>query len=543
MAITYSLGPMPKWVFINNEGTAAGGGTLETFSSTNKSEHKPVYKDAAGGVAWPNPILINLNGVQGPFYWRNDSTDPDDSYFLVAKDSDGNELWTVDEYTGGSGSGGGGNTKTYIPIVNYITNNQFIDHIDDMLVAANLTNTVIAPSNHKGFTPSLGSSSTQSVISTYGAVGPDIRFVKNSVSATDQITFPIFAFGSDPLTGDVTPVEYVYYKCTGLAPGESYKSFQFPITQKVKNLANQTMSFSLWAAVAAAPVTIRAYIRQYFGAAPAASADYRLEISVMDLTPTWTNFPISFTVPSVALKSIGALGTQTDDDALYLQIEMPLGVPSDVFFTKPKLYLGDIDPSNLEFEDYDEINSINSTPRTGQVIATLASNMGRGWVAMDDGSIGNVGSGATNRPNKDTFQLYSTIYVGVSDTYAPVSTGRTAPGTTMANAITDFLAGKRLTLPRALGRAMAEAGAGAGLTSRALGQFVGLEAISVAQMPAHTHPGSTAPIQTAFVNSALGGVGFMIPGGTTALTIASQGGGAADGNMPPTTFFNFFIKL
>src|SRR6185436_15079398 len=98
-----------------------------------------------------------------------------------------------------------------------------------------------------------------------------------------------------------------------------------------------------------------------------------------------------------------------------------------------------------EFDDYDQINSINSTPRTGDIKTSLLSSAPNGWVAMNDGSIGNVGSGATNRANKDTFQLYKTIWDGVIDTWAPVSTGRGA------SAVADFVAGKTLTLPKSLG--------------------------------------------------------------------------------------------
>jgi hypothetical protein len=118
----------------------------------------------------------------------------------------------------------------------------------------------------------------------------------------------------------------------------------------------------------------------------------------------------------------------------------------------------------------------------------------------------------------------------------------------MANAITDFLAGKTLTLPRSLGRALAGAGTGAGLTARVLGEYVGSEVITIAGMPAHNHPGSTIQVG--------GGGGGTIPTATnlTALstnpvTVAAQGGGtlntqgAADGNMEPTSFFNVFIKL
>ncbi|HHF7350837.1 TPA: hypothetical protein ACPSKZ_000687 [Legionella anisa] len=536
MAIDYLLAPIPKWVLINNQGTVAGGGRLFTYRSLNKVQPKIVYQDAGGTIPYTNPIVFDLNGVQGPFYWEVDSANPDDTYYLEAYEAPvpgsgadrGPLLWTLDDYAP-QGSGGGGDVTTYLPLLNYIANNQFIDHADDTTNPIGVTNLNIAPSNHKGFTPV-----ANAIVGTFGVVGPDIRFVKNNINATDQITFPLFPLASNPLIGDVTPVEYVRYQCTNSPLGETYKAFQFPICQKVKNLSNQAMTFKIWAAVTATPVNINIYVRQYFGSGSGSSAEVRTLIGTCSLTTTWTDFNIPFVVPDVAGKSIGTPGSQTDDDALYIQVEMPLGQPCDVLFTKPALYLGTIDP-DLDFEDYDQINSINSTPRTGDVRVSLTTSAPRGWIPMNDGSIGNVGSLASIRRNKDTFQLFKTIWDGVVDPFAPVSDGRGA------SALADFLANKTLTLPRSLGRALAGAGAGSGLTARSLGQFLGSETISAAAMPAHTH----GPLAgTGFIQSGGGtiaasiGTSFSI-GATTGVT----GGGAADGNMPPTTFMNVFIKL
>lgn len=529
MAITHLLAPIPKWVLINNEGTVAGGAKLYTYRSLNKIQEKIVYQDAGGTIPWTNPIIFDLNGIQGPFYWTVDSADLSDTYYLEAYDSDDNLLWTLDDYFP-PGSGGGGNVTTYVPIQNYITNNQFIDHIDDTANPTGVTNLVIAPSNHKGFTPSL----INPIVGTYGVVGSDIRFVKNNTTATDEISFPLFALASAPLTGDVTPVDYVRYQCTNSPAGETYKAFQFPICQKIKNLANQDMTFKIWARVTATPVTITAYTRQYFGSGTAASAEVRTSIGTMVLDTTWTSYNISFVVPDVAGKSIGTPGQQTDDDALYLQLEMPLGAPCDVLFTKPALYLGTIDPDQ-NFESYDQINAVNSTARTGDVKTSLLSSAPKGWVAMNDGSIGNVGSGATTRANQDTFQLYKTIWDGVSNTYAPVFTGR---GST---AVADFIAGKTLTLPRSLGRALAGAGAGTGLTSRALGEWLGTQTntLTRTQLP--------DPIQNNLgVASVLAGGGvtvFLDNNNLGSGILANPGGNQPTNNMQPTSFMNVFIKL
>lgn len=532
MTIAYNLSPMPKWVIMNNEGTAAGGAKLYTYRSLNKTQEKAVYQDDAGTVPWTNPILFDANGTEGPFYWKTDSANTNDTYYLEAYDSNDNLLWTLDDYFPPSGSGGGSST-TYYPINNLIANSVFIDHINDTANPIGVTNLLVAPSNHKGFTPAL----ITPVVGTNGVVGPDIRLVKNNTNATDQITFVDFSLSDGPLTADVTPAQYLRYQCTNAPASETYKSFQFPICQKVKNLAGTQVTFRVWIKSGSGTPTVSLYSRQYFGSGGSPSAEVRTLQGTISLTTSWQNASIQFTVPSVAGKSVGTSGQQTDDDALYLQLDMPLGQACDIWFTKPALYVGTIDP-DINFVTYDEIYGISQTPRTGEVMTSYQSSAPGGWVAMNDGSIGNTGTAATNRANKDTFQLFKTLWDGVSDTYAPVATGRGA------SAVADFSAGKIMTLPLTLGRALAAAGTGTGLTARTLGQYLGTETISIADMPAHNHPGSTVPsVDGAGAASPNSARQSDVTANTIPLTIASQGGSAADGKMQPTSFVNVFIKL
>lgn len=532
MTITYNLAPIPKWVLIKNDGTVAGGGKLYTYSSLNKSEEKAVYQDPGGTDAYTNPILFDLNGVQGPFYWAVNDAALDDTYYLKAFDSDNNLLWDMDGYHP-TGSGGGGSTTTYVTIKNYITNNQFIDNVGDVAGSTSLpVDLLLAPSNHKGFTPV----TSVPIVGDNGTLGPDIRFVKNNTSAADNIYFPLFALADYPLTGAVTPVQYVRYQCTSPGTSEAYKSFQFPITQKVKNLSNTSVTFGIWARVAATPVDIKVYTRQYFGSGTAASTEVRLEQANFSLTTDWDWYTTNFTVPSVSGKSLGTPGLETDDDALYIQVEMPLDLECDIYFIKPALYLGTLN-NELEFENYDQIDSIDQTPRTGDIKIGYYPTTPRGWVLMNDTSIGNVSSGADTE-GAYTFQLYKTLWDGVSNTWAPVSSGRGA------TALADFLAGKTLTLPRTLGRAIAQAGTGSGLTARDLGEWMGDQANSIvaANLPDHLHDASPAN----FVNTGSGGV-FSSggSGGSTGVTGGITGFTSVTpfNVMQPTTFMQVYIKL
>lgn len=525
MAITYNLAPIPKWVIMNNQGEAAGGAKLYTYRSLNKVQQKIVYQDPAGTIPWTNPIIFDANGTEGPFYWETDSADLDDTYYLEAYDSDDNLLWTIDDYFP-PGSGGGGNTTTYVPLNNLIANNIFYNHIDVPVtpVPANL---VISPSNKQGFTPDI-----DPVIGTYGAVGPDVRLVKNNGAAVDTLSFVDFASGSDPLTGDVTPTEYMRYQCNNSPLGETFKSIQFPINQKVNYLDNQEMTFQLWARVGATAANLTLYVRQYFGTGGSPTAENRPSVGTISLDTTWTHYNIQFTVLNTSGTTLGTCG----DDALYLQLDLPLGTPCDIWLTKPTLYLGNVNPDK-DFTSYDQINTILLQPNTGDIKSFLSTRAPWGWIPMNDGSIGNTGSGATTRANQDTFFLYKTLWDSISNTYAPVSTGRGASGQA------DFVAGKTLTLPRMLGRALAAAGSGVGLTVRALGEYLGTETISIADMPAHTHPPLSG---TAFRVRVPGGGGIDATAGTLNTddaTTGSTGGSAASGKMPPVSFHNVYIRL
>jgi microcystin-dependent protein len=535
MAITYVQAFPPLWYIVGKDGLAAGGAQMFTYDSITR-QPKPVYQDPSGNLAWRNPVIFDLNGTNGPFYWKEDSVNPTDLYYVEVYDKEGTLLWQENNFPA-SGSGGGGNVTTILTLVNYITNNQFINNIGAQ--AGPLpTNLVVAPSNHKGFTPAL----TNPIVGTYGVLGPDIRFVKNNTNAVDSLSFPEFPLSSSPLTNDVTPVNYVRYQSNS-ATGETYKSFQFPITQKVKNLSNQIMTFGVWAAVTTTPVDIQAYCRQYYGsgtgATPESVSTRTLIGSPMSLTSTWQWFPRKFTVPNVSGNSLGTPGLQTDDDAIYIQIDMPLDQPCDVLFTKPVLFIGTADPDN-EFDSYDMIDSIDQTPRTGDIRVSYWTSAPLGWVPMNDGTIGNVGSGATLAAGQYTFQLYKTLWDAVSNTYAPVTGGRGA------TALADFLANKTMRLPLSLGRALAAAGSGSGIIPTVLGQSSGSDThvITIGEMPTHDHPGSTVTTGAiAGITPSLATQNATIISQQAFVTVAPQGNNTPMSIIQNTSYMNVFIKL
>lgn len=190
---------------------------------------------------------------------------------------------------------------------------------------------------------------------------------------------------------------------------------------------------------------------------------------------------------------------------------------------------------------------------TGDVKVTLKSSADDGWVMMDDGTIGDGSSGATTRANADTVDLFTLLWNNCANAQAAVSGGRGV------SAAADYAAHKTIALPKALGRALASAGAGSGLTSRALGAILGEEThqLTSAEMPSHTHTqNSHTHVQRGHTGSGSAGSTILTTGtaavpnlipsqNDTAATATNQntGGDGAHNNMQPTLFVNVMVKL
>jgi hypothetical protein len=178
---------------------------------------------------------------------------------------------------------------------------------------------------------------------------------------------------------------------------------------------------------------------------------------------------------------------------------------------------------------------------TGDGKITLKTVADPGWILLNDGTIGPSGSGATTRANDDTEALYKHIWNTISDTWAPVDGGRGI------SADDDWGAEKLLKVPVVLGRALAIAGAGVGLTARSLGQALGEEThlLTAAEsgLKQHNHPQRTDDN----TGAAQGGDGPDVnAGGFVVGSTGNAGPEDADdehNNMQPTSFWNVMVKL
>lgn len=115
--------------------------------------------------------------------------------------------------------------------------------------------------------------------------------------------------------------------------------------------------------------------------------------------------------------------------------------------------------STKQYVDQLRADFLALLPTTGDLKPTYKVVADPGWVLMDDGTIGNAGSGASNRANADTQALFTLLWNNVANQWAPVSGGRGA------NAAADFAANKTIVLPQMLGRSLACFGTGTSTAS------------------------------------------------------------------------------
>lgn len=198
---------------------------------------------------------------------------------------------------------------------------------------------------------------------------------------------------------------------------------------------------------------------------------------------------------------------------------------------------------------------------TGDLKIRYGTGAHTGWVRAAGRTIGSASSGASERANSDTEDLF--LHLWAEDANLSVSTGRGV------SAAADWSANKTIALPDWRGRALAglddmgNSAAGRltatyfGTSAIALGAAGGSEShtLTTAQLAAHSHgvtdPGHTHSYSLAAVAGASGASGTVLGtltsgttgSNTTGISINNAGSGSAHNNASPAMLATIYIKL
>lgn len=451
-------------------GLPLSNGTITMYQDNSRTTLKNWYYQVGTPgnytyITLPNPMTLSAVGttMDGnnndiiPFYYpydENSETPVAQPYYVVVKDSGGEVQFTRENFP--YNPNGISPADTIPTNNNLIVNNVFWRNAGS-LNASTLSSTIeingdtlyfatIAPSQHDGYLMS------------------DIQFYKDANNGTDAINFYQFVppasnptFPDQILEGDVTPEFYLNVQCTG-AGTETRKYVQIPLSLHVKSLSGYTnLNFTVQAMAVPGSsnpeITISLF--QYLGTGVLSPAVIPEE--TITLGNSWEKYVVNVPIPSAANLTLGNGG----DDALYIQIGYPTAATFNINIAVPSAYLSEDVPTD-SFQTYDEVNSIISSPRTGDVRMSVNSYYPFGWIPMNDGTIGNPSSNSSTRANKDTWLLFDYLW----DIAKPYDTGSNfnpicqmytsagSPTNYSTSAIGDFNLNNQLALTKMFGRVL-----------------------------------------------------------------------------------------
>ncbi len=463
--------PLLQDYFVDNvTGAAMSGGIITCYRDNARTTLKNWYYQTGAPGAYsylplPNPMTLSdvgtIEDANGndviPYWYPYDESNStiNQAYYVKVVNSDLQNQFTRANFPFNPNQTTPTNTVTTDK--NLIINNEFWRNV----VSVNATTlaksvdidgvdyyyTTIAPSQHDGM-----------------PVMSDIQFFKNQNGAVDTLTFGNFVDDSfaDQVIGTdaITPEYYLNFECSQTG-SEASKYIQIPIQLHVNSLSgvqNCTITIAAMALSGNPEITLGIY--QYLG--DGVSSPLVSVIETIPLTNSWQKYTsIPFTMPSAQGVTLGDGG----DDCLYLQIGLPAGGTGicNLNLAIPGVYLSDNPPTN-DFQTYDEINAIISSPRIGDVRTSMNEFYSFGWVPMNDGTIGyNSDTGAayhpTARNNADTWPLYSLLWnkfkdytISTTNILAQLIDSTGANVAYGSSAIGDFSANKSLTLTQTMGK-------------------------------------------------------------------------------------------
>lgn len=455
---------LQNYLVDKDTGLPLAAGIVSLYQDNSRTTFKNWYYQTGSPGAYTylplaNPLTLSAVGTitdpNGndtlPFYYPFSETDnvTPQPYYIVVTDANGEQQFTRQNFPF-EGSASGSTTATPT-LNNLIVNGEFWRNLGNV-TTTNTTIALLAPSQHDGYTM------------------PDITFNKNATGATEMISFNNFVYGNpatstpgfpdQPIKNDIAPEYYLNFQCTGTGT-ETTKYIQIPIQLHVTSLSgvtNCTATIDAMALSGTPQISLAIY--QFLGSG--VTSPTPIILKTFTLTNNWAKYAVSFTMPSAQGLSPGSKLGIGGDDALFLQINLPVGVSGicNINIAKPGVYLSSTIPTN-DFVTYSQISGIIVTPRTGDIRTSIGPNFESGWMPMSDGTIGSANSVATARANNDTWPLFNLLWAlfnrfnhGSTNDICQMFTSTGTPIPYGSSAIGDFTANNQLALPQQVSKAV-----------------------------------------------------------------------------------------
>lgn len=520
MTTNFILAPNGRWSARTLVGEAAINALLFTYINLTRTP-KTTYQDPAGSTPNTNPVRLDSKG-EANIYWATDEYYTIELYQYNPISGNYDQLiYSQDNYPI-TLAGNGGDITVNQAFPNLVRNPQFTYWGTADMFYPNAIQTVFSV-----FSPATN------------PIALDWTFTySSSLSAsTMQISRQTFTAGQTEVPG--TPIYYLRYSCSGIGDSSETSKYIYQTYNNAQTLNNTQVSFGIWArSQTNSPLIVN--VRQFFSSGPSVFAS----VLSVTLTSDWQLYIATVTLPSVAGQSVGS------GSGIALQLNLPLNQIAQIDLVNVQLHTAPTTPAfpydSIETQAQKIALLVNyGTFHTGDVKFSLSSSGGPGWIVCNDLSIGSSRSGSSGLASLETIQLFTLIWNTVPNSLAPIADSSGAPSTRGASALDDFNANKRLSLTRMLGRALAVAGSGFGLTPRVVGDFTGTETqvLVKGNLPPHSH--ETYPIGIDIVQTAATNLTS-----TAGSPIALTGDGSTAGLdsdpfniMQPTSFLYAHIKL
>lgn len=534
--------PVLQDYFVDKNGQPLSGGFVVFYEDDQRQILKNVYKltGQPGTYTYtplPNPLQLSAAGTicdeAGndviPYFYPYDENNETlvQTYYIqcfqYSQFPNGLPEFTRENFPPGISSNVTPDNSIQT-LKNYIINGEFYDAQN--INISGITQRIIVPSAHQSLT------------------FPHIQFFKNIAGASDQIIFD---------DGNAFGYKTLRFECTSIQPGETSKDIQFPLSQKVNTFANKQATFVFNAKLEnpSSANKIELLLYKFLGT-NAPSQDPPKLLTQFTITGTsFIRYTYTFPFPDFNTDPISSIG----DNAYYIRLRYPLSQIFDITISEPKLYLGDIVPTN-DLDTYDQVCAVTRVPGTGAIKDSYEylafPQVPYGWLKMTDGTIGSSSSGATNT-GTDYWYLYNLLWTYGFANQTPSqllpiydSTGAaTTYGTSAGN---DFIANKRLSIPLAIN--YVQAGADDTNILRQSMTNLGSEfhTITIPEVPQHTHNSADSGDFLTTQSTGITTIGFVTGNTDATPTTGGITGYPNTGQVPmslmqPTIYTPRFIKL